>query len=118
MERQAGDQENRHRGKARVQRREIAASLGKLSCLPRGNRIHQAEHGCQREVVPVSVAEVIAHQEVEVVEIENRPEGVQSFERKTAELDNLARGHCNTETSSIALRQYHFTASDIGGCSV
>src|ERR1700722_5827406 len=118
MQYQAGNQREGHEDIARFQRGKIAAALGKLPGLPGGQGVKKSQGRRQCEVALVAKAKLIAHQEVEVIEIKNRPKGIQSFERENSEFDFLARGHRNPETSSMALRQYHFTASDIGGCSL
>ena len=88
------------------------------SRLPRGDGIGQAEPGRQKEVAPVAKIEPVAHEKVEVIEKKNRGEGVESSDRVADEAGFLFRGHGRLEISSMALRQYHLTAPDIGGSSL
>src|ERR1700677_151990 len=118
MEQHACEQRYGHGRIADFEGGTIAATLCEFPCLRGEEGIDESERGRQREIALVVKAEVIPHQEVEVIEIENGREGIQSLEREAGEFDDLSRGHRAAETSAMAVRQYHFTASDIGGCNL
>ena len=73
--------------------RALAASLREFSRLPRRDCINKTEKGREREIVLVVEAELVAEEKVEVIEIKNCREGIQSFEREAGKFYFLWRGH-------------------------
>ena len=65
-------------------------------------------------MLPVIETELVAEEKIEVVEINHHREGVDALDGVAGGAKFFGRIHAR-EISSIAWRQYHFTASDIGG---
>ena len=117
VQQQAGGQPGGHQAKAEFQRVEIAETRGEFAGLPGGNSVNQADQRREQEILAVVEAELVAEEEIEVIEINHHREGVDALDGVTGGAEFLGRGH-RAEISSMALRQYHFTASVIGGVSL
>ena len=116
----ADGQRGNHHPEADLERVEIAASLAETAPLPRGKHINEAVQRGKGEVVPAIEAELAPHEKIDVIGIKRHREGAQSFHGETNgfELAAAPGHHVRLEISRIAARQYHFTASDIGGSSL
>ena len=119
-ERPADGQRSDHHAEADLERVEIAAPLPKPAALPCGKDINQAIERRKREIIPAIEAELVPHEKIDVIGIKRHREGTQSFHGETKGFElAAARGHdALLEISRMAARQYHFTASDIGGSSL
>ena len=107
-----------HQAETDFERGEIAEAVREFPALPRGEGVSQAEQRGEGEIALVAEIEPLLHEKIKAVEIKNRGEGVESLDDKAGVADFLIRGHGRLEISPMALRQYHLTASDIGGSSL
>ena len=105
---------------AEFERVEIAAPLSEPSALQRSNDINQADQRGKSEIVPAVESKPVPHEKINVVGKKRHREGRHAFNGETCGLKLAAfrTGHIRLEISRMAARQYHFTASDIGGCSL
>ena len=106
-----------HDAQTELERGEVAAALAELSAPPRGERINEAEQRGDGEPGLVIEAELVVQQKIDVGEIQDGAEGVEAFDRVAENLVLAAGVHGWREISVMAVRQYHFTASVIGGVS-
>ena len=109
-----------HQAEADLERVEVAAPLAEAPALPRGKDVNQAVQGGEGKVVLAGEPKLVPHQKINVVGIKRHGEGTCPSDDETDGLESTAFPdvHSRLEISPMAARQYHFTASDIGGCSM
>ena len=93
----------------------------KLTSLPVAkNRELVFRTGDCNEWLKKLAASMRSHEKVDVVGIKSHGEGAHAFDGETngLELTAFPGTHIQLEISPMAVRQYHFTASNIGGCNL
>ena len=113
-------QRDEHDAEPEFERGEITVAPREPPALPGTKRVNQSEQRGEGEVVLVTETKPRLHEKVEVVEKKHRGEGTHSLDGVTGgfEAEPFVNRHGWLEISRMALRQYHLTASDIGGCSL